>query len=268
MFFTFLLKLKEDPSTGEKINELEEIMRQNRVPPFLHSMYVGWKIYFLRETNQIEQAKQVFQEEGMSIGEKITHANETAYISFAHILLDENRLEDAEKLLSKLHDQAEKGKRVERLIDIKILYAIMYKSMEQRETAISSLMQAIELASEENIITYFISKRAQIEDLLQEVYKIQATRETRIPKQYLENLQIAFKKRESLSKRRDDNELSSREIDTLKLIALGLSNQEIADKLFISQNTVKTHLKNVNLKLETDSRTMAVSKAKRLGIIS
>ena len=61
--------------------------------------------------------------------------------------------------------------------------------------------------------------------------------------------------------------LSDRELDALKLIAKDLSNQEIADKLFISLNTVKTHLKNVFLKLEVDNRSKAVDKAKELGII-
>ena len=48
--------------------------------------------------------------------------------------------------------------------------------------------------------------------------------------------------------------LSAREFDALKLIAEDLSNQEIADKLFVSLNTVKTHVKNIFLKLEVDSR--------------
>jgi ATP/maltotriose-dependent transcriptional regulator MalT len=61
--------------------------------------------------------------------------------------------------------------------------------------------------------------------------------------------------------------LSDRELDTLKLIAGNLSNQEIADKLFISLNTVKTHLKNVFIKLDAENRTKAVEKAKELGII-
>ena len=56
-------------------------------------------------------------------------------------------------------------------------------------------------------------------------------------------------------------------MDTLKLIAEDLSNQEIADKLFISLNTVKTHVKNIYLKLEADNRTKAIAKAKELGII-
>ena len=61
--------------------------------------------------------------------------------------------------------------------------------------------------------------------------------------------------------------ISDRELDTLKLIAEDLTNQEIADKLFISLNTVKTHIKNIYLKFDIDSRTKAIAKAKELGLI-
>ena len=50
-------------------------------------------------------------------------------------------------------------------------------------------------------------------------------------------------------------------------MAKGLSNDEIADKLFISLNTVKTHSSNIFLKLDVKRRTQAVDKAKRLKII-
>jgi ATP/maltotriose-dependent transcriptional regulator MalT len=61
--------------------------------------------------------------------------------------------------------------------------------------------------------------------------------------------------------------LSDRELDTLKLIAEDLSNQEIADKLFISLNTAKTHVRNILQNLEVENRSQAVNKAKELGII-
>jgi len=61
--------------------------------------------------------------------------------------------------------------------------------------------------------------------------------------------------------------LSARELDTLKLVAEDLTNQEIADKLFISLNTAKTHVKNILLKLDVEKRTQAISKAKEMGII-
>ncbi|RLD52769.1 MAG: hypothetical protein DRI97_14175 [Bacteroidetes bacterium] len=230
-------------------------------------MYVGWKIYFLQLTNEIEKAKQVFHDYGHRLGNKITHANETAYLSYVHIMLDEGRLDEAESLLSELHALAEAGKRIERLLDIKILYAIYYKLIGNRDSAIAYLMQALEMAGEENIITYFISKRDQIEDLLQEIYKIQATRETQISRQFLDNLQLAFKKRELFLKSREEGELSSRELDTLRLMAEGLMNQEIADKLFISLNTVKTHARNIFLKLEVEKRSQAIDKARKAGIL-
>jgi ATP/maltotriose-dependent transcriptional regulator MalT len=62
--------------------------------------------------------------------------------------------------------------------------------------------------------------------------------------------------------------ISKRELDVLALMATGLSNEEIAEKLFVSLNTVKTHSSNIFLKLDVKRRTQAVEKAKRLNIIS
>ena len=61
--------------------------------------------------------------------------------------------------------------------------------------------------------------------------------------------------------------LSARELEVLELIAQGHSNQEIADRLFISLPTVKSHSSNLFGKLEVRRRTEAVHKAKSLGII-
>lgn len=61
--------------------------------------------------------------------------------------------------------------------------------------------------------------------------------------------------------------ISGRELEVLKLIAEGCSNQEIADKLFISLPTVKSHSSNLFGKLDVKRRTEAVHKAKSLGLI-
>jgi DNA-binding CsgD family transcriptional regulator len=62
--------------------------------------------------------------------------------------------------------------------------------------------------------------------------------------------------------------LSKREIDVLELMALGLSNDEIAAKLFVSTNTIKTHSSNIFVKLDVKRRIQAVEKAKQLKIIA
>ena len=61
--------------------------------------------------------------------------------------------------------------------------------------------------------------------------------------------------------------ISKREYEVLELIAAGLSNQEIADKLFVSLNTIKTHSSNLFIKLDVKRRTQAIQKAKELRLI-
>ncbi|RDC56622.1 DNA-binding response regulator [Pedobacter chinensis] len=61
--------------------------------------------------------------------------------------------------------------------------------------------------------------------------------------------------------------ISKRELEVLELMASGLSNQEIANTLFVSLNTVKTHIAKLFEKLEVKRRTQAVETSKRLKII-
>lgn len=73
---------------------------------------------------------------------------------------------------------------------------------------------------------------------------------------------------ESLSSEDDGHTLlSARELEVLQLLASGRSNDEIASSLFISINTVKTHISNLYLKLEVKRRTEAIRKARNLNII-
>lgn len=61
--------------------------------------------------------------------------------------------------------------------------------------------------------------------------------------------------------------ISRREFEVLELISAGLSNQEIAERLFVSTSTVKTHVSNILAKLDASRRTEAIAKAKEMRII-
>lgn len=61
--------------------------------------------------------------------------------------------------------------------------------------------------------------------------------------------------------------LTRKEIRVLQLLAEGYSNNAMAEKLFVSDSTVRTHLRNINMKLDAKSRTQAVAIARRLGVI-
>ena len=61
--------------------------------------------------------------------------------------------------------------------------------------------------------------------------------------------------------------ITKRELEILELIAQGMSNREIAEKLFVSENTVKTHSSRLFDKLSAKRRTQAVQIAKEMGLI-
>ncbi|HUC81289.1 MAG TPA: response regulator transcription factor, partial [Flavisolibacter sp.] len=65
-----------------------------------------------------------------------------------------------------------------------------------------------------------------------------------------------------------NNLLTDRECEILKGIAKGLSNKEIGEQLFVSENTVKKHIANIYFKLDVNRRTQAVAKAKELKILT
>ncbi len=65
----------------------------------------------------------------------------------------------------------------------------------------------------------------------------------------------------------EKHSISTRELEVLQLMATGLSNQEIAERLYVSHNTIKTHSSNLFLKLDVKRRTQAVDQGRKLGLI-
>lgn len=106
-----------------------------------------------------------------------------------------------------------------------------------------------------------------IDDFLKQVFKIHATTNTNIPKEFIAKLKLAIEKRDKFEKTNVETDISARELDTIKLIAEDLTNKEIADKLFVLINTVKTHVRNILVKLDAEKRSGSVIKAKKLGLL-
>jgi LuxR family maltose regulon positive regulatory protein len=251
----------------KKSIELENLMKQTDCHPYLTTMYIGWKIYLNIRKGRIEQANDTVSEYGLSLDKEISYLNEGAYASYVSLLLVQSKLDEAEILLSRLSALANEGKWFEKLIGLKISYSILFKMRGNHEKAVAILIEAMEMAAGENLLSYFLTYRHMTNDLLNEVIRVHATTKTKIPGKFVENLKLALDRLDNQKKHPVGIDLSTREMETLKLIAQDLSNQKIADKLFISLNTVKTHLKNIYLKLEVDNRAKAVAKAKDLRIV-
>jgi LuxR family transcriptional regulator, maltose regulon positive regulatory protein len=249
------------------LNEAEDIIKQNKIAPGVVAMYVGIRGSFLIEQDELEKASVFFRINGLSLDKKISYVDDRGYFSYAFLLILESKFDQAEKLITTLHTMAKDANRIETLIETKILFAILNKTTGNKGKAIAYMIESLEFAAIENIIMAFILYFDKIWDLLTEVYKIQATTKTNIPKKLIDKLKLAVEKREKQRRINVEADLSTREIDTLILIAEDLTNQEIADKLFISLNTAKTHVRNILLKLDVENRSQAVTRAKELGLI-
>lgn len=84
---------------------------------------------------------------------------------------------------------------------------------------------------------------------------------------FVSDLLAAFGKPSHIDQSSLIEPLTEREIDVLKLIAEGMSNPEIAEKLVLSVGTVKTHVKHIYGKLNVDDRVKAASKARELKLL-
>lgn len=96
--------------------------------------------------------------------------------------------------------------------------------------------------------------------------KLTRTREVVVVKEVPVEVRVAgpFQRNEA---RREQLGITPREIDILEAIAAGLSNREIAERLFVSENTVKTHAARLFDKLSARRRTQAIQLAKQAGLI-
>ena len=249
------------------LNEIEDIIKRNTISPAARAIYIDMKGRMLIEQHELEKAGNFFTENGLGPDNNISYLENRGYFSFVILLITELRFKEAEKILSELQTMTQAAKWIETLIEVKIVYSILYKHTGNKEKAVANLLESLEYAASENILMSFIYYHDRIKDLLIEVFKIQATTRNNIPKKLIDKLKLAIERREKFIKTNSESVLSDRELDTIKLIAEDLSNQEIGDKLFISLNTVKSHVKNIILKLGVDSRSQAVTKAKELGII-
>ena len=118
------------------------------------------------------------------------------------------------------------------------------------------------------VLLQAISYRTMIRDITLEIYGVIIAVFFLALGLWFGSRGIRKKNQKNLSKKNPQEfGLSNREVDVLLLMVEGLTNQEIADRLYVSLNTVKTHSSNIYLKLQVERRTQAIRKARELGLV-
>jgi LuxR family maltose regulon positive regulatory protein len=196
--------------------------------------------------------------------EPFDHRRIYEYLTMARILIHEGETGVALRLLEPLEHRAAQEGRVLDLIEILVLRAIAHQRDGQPDAAIGTLTRAIDLGAPEGFCRVFLTEGAELRRLLRRVLHNSPHRS------YVGTLLAAL---DGISPAQQpepvslDGLLSARELEVLRLVAVGESNSEIADHLFISEPTVKKHISNILGKLQVANRTRAVDQARQLGLI-
>lgn len=181
----------------------------------------------------------------------------------ARLWIAEGRPAQAIALLESALPIAEQASRVGLVIEYEILIALAAQALGQSEKALSALGRALALAEPEGYVRIFVDEGRAVSGLLYEA----ASRG--IKPEYAGRLLAAFPTAVPPAPKQAGlvEPLSERELEVLRLIAEGLSNEEAAQRLVLSLPTIKWHASNIYGKLGVKSRTEAVARAKALGIL-
>ncbi|TBW56730.1 helix-turn-helix transcriptional regulator [Marinobacter halodurans] len=151
-----------------------------------------------------------------------------------------------------------------RLIYARILQSMIHDKAGKPDKALVALREALQEAAREEYVSPFIEMESALRELLPKVLASAGE----LP--FFDRLRSYFRveKHQAAKAGRELVEpISDRERGVLELIAIGLSNQDIADRLHISLHTVKTHARRLNAKLGVRSRTQAIVRARELGVL-
>ncbi len=146
-------------------------------------------------------------------------------------------------------------------IHMRLLEAILVSEDKGLAVAQKMVLAVVSEAEKEHFISPFAELKLELRDLMEKAYNQLSETPFREALGHLFGI-AGGKLPASLAE-----PISDREQSVLELIAKGLSNQEIADKLHISLHTVKTHARRINAKLEVRSRTQATVRARELGLL-
>jgi LuxR family maltose regulon positive regulatory protein len=212
---------------------------------------------------------------GLSPDRDVTHVREREYLTVVRILIAQRQLDEAAKWLERLFPLAEAQGRTGSVIELLLLQAEVLHTSGQVQQALEYLGRALTLAAPEGYLRLFVDEGPPLAQLLQQLRQQKPEQQPRYRDHLLALLgSVADTGRPSpagsvsgLSLSPLAEPLSERELVVLRLIVAGCSNQEIADRLVLALSTVKWYINLIYGKLQVESRTKAIARARELHLV-
>jgi LuxR family maltose regulon positive regulatory protein len=215
-----------------------------------------------------ERVDQFLRKNNIGDDGSISFAQEPMYLVLLRLLLAQREYDPALALTRRLLAPTEAAGRNGRLVEILVHRALAFQGKGDLDQALKTLARALALAEPERAVRVFLDEGAAMARLLFQA-KVH-----HVGTGFVNEVLAAWPKKSddaaraaTLAAQVLPEPLSARELQVLKLIAAGDSNEEIAAKLVISIKTAKRHISNIYGKLGAKSRTQAVALARELKLV-
>jgi LuxR family maltose regulon positive regulatory protein len=205
--------------------------------------------------------------EGLNLdaNSKIDISRDIEFLTMARVYIVEDQLDETLALLDRLNRISEKIGKKHALLETLILQVQALFIRGDNQEAFEKLDQALGIGEPENYIQIFVDEGQLMAEILSRYAKVGEKSD------YARRLLAAFEYAKTGASPRPAqpliDPLSAREIEVLELIAQGLTNREISERLFLALDTVKGHNRNIFGKLGVHNRTQAINKAISLKIL-
>jgi LuxR family maltose regulon positive regulatory protein len=258
------------------IRTLEQAIRQRDLLPTTVDELATYRALFDLMQGDLEAAARWAKTVQPNPQDRLDTLREFQWLTLVRVLIAQGRSDEAAPLLARLLHAAESQGRTGRAIQILTLQALARQADGETFEALVVLGSALALAEAEGYVRTFLDEGRPMTALLSEIlvrsHDLSGKAE-REGGQTLEGVSPAYIKRLLAASGRPPaaewlvEPLTARELEVLRLIAAGLKNREIAERLVISVATVKRHITNLYGKLGVSRRTQAIARAQALGLV-
>ena len=257
-----LLALNRRGEADEAIQKAEQQALDTNSLDCIHDIQAQ-KALLALAAGDLEAAQRWAAARGIGQGELSTLEKPLAEIestAYARLLMVGGQSSEALPILNQLMGAQDKMGRMRALIENLALQSLGCRALGRTDEAIRTLARALLLAEPEGFVRVFIEQGPPMAALLRA-----AASQGHSP-EYARRLLAAFGENPS-EQPAPLEALSERELEVLRLVADGLTNNDIARELVIAQSTVKTHINRIYGKLGVRTRTQAVARARQLQIL-
>jgi LuxR family maltose regulon positive regulatory protein len=215
---------------------------------------------------RLDDARVWARDRGVTSADPPTYLAEYDQLTLGRLLVADGKAAESLGLLDRVIDAAHAAGRHGSLIEARLVRALARHVCGDTESAAADFAAALTAGIPAGYVRLFLDEGPRMTELLQQAGR-SAAAELRTLAEQLLALEARPPTRSPVAPVPDDQALSEREVEVLRLLATELSGPDIARRMFVSVNTLRTHTKHIFTKLDVNTRRAAVLRATDLGLL-